>query len=146
MGYNRTLMSNVKYIEPAITASADYNCYIKESEAFGIPQQVTTDIPDGVSYAIEELFEIPYTLSGFSHFAKPSGCHPKNLFKAYVFCDEKIKKVIKILDDQTSDERDEQDDKEERDEEALHEALFLLKSFNEMHREIRSRMSSILGC
>ena len=138
-------MSNVKYIEAAITSSEDYNCYIKESEALGIPQQVSADIPEGVSHAIEELFEIPYTLPGFSHFSKPKGCHPKNLFKSYVFCDEKIKKVIRVLDDQITEEED-QGQKEERDEEALHEALFLLKSFNEMHREIRSRMSSILGC
>lgn len=140
-------MENVKYIEPSIIASKDVACYIDEAEAFGVPQSVMADIPDGISHAIQELFEIPH-IRMFSHVQKPKNCHPKNLFLAYVFCDEKIKKVIDKLDGFMDDEKEKEEESQHQDEnnnheETLQEALFLLKSFNEMHREIRSRMCSI---
>jgi len=113
------------------TISKDLLPYIKPEVAIKVPYSVAQDLNEVLPYALELLFEIPTGFNSFAHIEDLKH-QPNDIYKAFVICDKKLEGAISALDEITTED------------ETLLEALFLLKNMNEMLREVRIRMASIL--
>ena len=125
-------MSSVKFIGPTKTLTTDLEPYIVNPDL--VPKRVEISA-EPIQEAVERLFEIPQHRS-FSSFCPPD-VSPKNIFKEGLLPALDIDAAIKSLDTFFKEHGDQQ-------EEILLPLLFKITDLDNLLKEIRNRMQSIL--